>query len=1103
MLNSLKFNLTLKATVLLTTVLIFSVQVNAHSISLGDNAILNTIKIGEVSEATKTSTKPSNEDIVVKTITGVIKDATGETVPGVTVLEKNTKNGSNSDFDGNYSITVADDNAILVFSAVGYKTKEVPVKGLTKLDVVLEESAESLDEIVLVAYGATTKKDLTGAVAVIGAEDLKAFPATTVDQALQGKTSGVQITSNSGAPGASVTVNIRGVGSFGSTTPLYVVDGFPTRDISFINPNNIESISVLKDASSTALYGVRASNGVVIIETKKGKKGKVSVELNSFLSTRSQPNLVDVLDVGTFAPFAVALSNDPDNNVGGSAVPYSGWSNPGNLRNVNWQDAAFRSATSKSTTLSVRGGGESTRLAFNAGFLEEEGTIVGSEFSRYDVGFNGQFDINKKLRVKTNIKYVASKNIVLLGAGRGNLLTLYGNIPHLAPVGDVNLNGVANLTDLPVDGNGNYGAYPDEGTESLRDSRNVIAQALEKDADNVTNNILANMNLEYDVLDGLTAKVNFGARTDNFAGWVFSPQYYRSANNLDLRDPATYQFTQNTSNQWLAEFILDYNKVIDEKHKVGFLVGTSAQRTYNKFQTTTGAGFLNNAIRDLAQAANITDAQGFSERQTLASTFARVNYSYDSKYYFTGTVRRDGVGYQFSRDNIWGVFPSFAAGWNIDEESFMEDSAFDVLKFRASWGETGNFEGIPPFSFLALYNNGSPRTDASYSFGGVNAQGLAPVSLSNPNLTWETQIQTNIGFEGSFMDGKLYFTADWFKKESRDFLFQETVPAQSGFTTRPVNAGSVVNTGLEFLVGYKDSKGDFSYDISANITTINNEVKKLATADFIIFNAEFLDSFNEGSFWSDITRSFVGGEVGSFYGFRADGIFQTQAEIDALNATSPSGNYQSDETAPGDRRFVDLNGDGEITGEDREVIGSPIPDFYGSLNLKFNYKNWDLGIGLYGSYGNDILNVTRTSLESAGSFGTSNSFANVGTDYYNNRWTPTNPSNTYARALINDNDVQNNRASSHFIEDGSYLRLRNLNIGYTLPGDISDKMGLSSLRVYLTGQNLITWTKYSGADPEVGQNAGIQGRSSVSTRGIDSGSYPISSSVTLGFNLKF
>jgi len=1036
-------------------------------------------------------------------VTGTVTDSNGDPLPGTNVVVSGTTTGTQTDFDGNYTISAAND-AVLTFSYIGFVSQEVTVNGRTNINVSLADDSETLDEVVVVAYGTATKKDLTGAVAVIGAEELTTFPATTVDQALQGKTAGVQITSNSGAPGASVTVNIRGVGSFGSTTPLYVVDGFPTNDISFINPNTIASISVLKDASATALYGVRASNGVVIIQTKQGTRGKIEVELNSFVGFRSKPQKIDVLDVNQFSSLALELNGSGDDDIAGQAIPYDGWSNPGNLSNIDWQDEVFNSAVSKSTTLSVRGGGEKSRLAFIAGVFDEEGTLIGSKFKRYDMAFNSSFDISDKIRLKANTKYITSQSFQPLGAGRGALLNLYGNIPHLAPAGEANLVGGTNPTNLPVDAQGNFGAYPDVVGEAFRDGRNWVARALENDQDNVNNTVLANIGAEWDIIGGLSTKLNVGARVDNFAGWNFNPKYYRSAGNVDVRENATYSYTQSTSNQWLAEYILQYKKTFAQKHKIDVLGGVSAQRTYNKFSQVVGVGFLDNRIRDIAQAEEIQSAAGFSTSQTLASTFARLNYSFDSKYYLTGTIRRDGVGDTFGADNLWGVFPSFAVGWNIDEEAFMDNNAFDILKFRASWGETGNFNGIQAFRFGTTFNNGTPRNDSSYSFGGNNALGLAPVGASNPDLKWEAQIQTNIGLEGELFNNRLYFAVDYFNRESEDFLLFINSPAQSGFPIVPVNGGTIVNKGFEFLAGYRKNEGDFTYDINANLTTVSNEITALDTpSNEVTFSNEFLNSFNESGFWYDITRSQLGGEAGSFYGFVADGLFQNQAEVDAANTASPDGTYQSEETSPGDRRFKDLNGDGEITGEDRTVIGSPVPDFYGSLNLNFSYKNFDLGLNFYGAYGSEIFNLVKRELESPSGYGNQASFSNVSTEYFNNRWNGDGSTNEYARALINDGDVQNNRASSYFVEDGSYLRLRNLNVGYSLPAQITEKIGLNALRIYVSAQNVFTITNYSGSDPEVGQNSDINGNSSVTTRGIDAGAYPISSSITLGLNLKF
>lgn len=1016
-----------------------------------------------------------------QSVSGVVSDENGP-LPGVNVVVKGTAIGTTTDFDGNYQLDNVTESAVLVYSYLGYLTKEVTVNGQSTINTVLQENLEALDEVIVVAYGTTTKKDLTGAVATVSGDDLNTIPATSVDQALQGKTAGVQITQNSGAPGSSVSVSIRGVGSFGSSTPLYVVDGFPTQDISFLNPNDIQSISVLKDASASALYGVRASNGVVIIETKGGIKDKITVDVNSWVAISSAPKNIDLLDVDTFAGFATELGN-------ASSMPIlDEWSNPSALTNVDWQDYAFSSAVRTGHSVAVRGGGEQARIALTAGYLDEEGVVIGSSNTRYNTGLKANYDISDNLRVNANVKYTFQERYQTLGQGYYNLGKLFTNVPYLS-----NTTG----TNLPYDGNGNYGAFTDSAI--LGTSSNVLASALEQDNDNGNNTFLGNFGVAYDFLDGFTIKGNYGVVTRSYSSWNFLPSYFRSTNNNETRTNAEFSQTSNTSNEWVAEGLLEYNKEFG-KHKVGFLAGWSAQRNSYKNLSARGVGFLNNSLRDLSQADEITEVTGISGTSTLASNFARVNYSFDSKYYLTATVRRDGNGDRFGENNLWGVFPAFALGWNIDEESFMEDSVFDVLKFRASWGETGNYAGIDAYQYSTFYGNGNSGNDAGYVFGGNEAQGLYAENLPNPDLQWETQQQTNFGLEGALLDNKLYFSLDWFNKKSSDFLFNTTIPAQTGFSTKAVNAGEVVNKGFEFLLGYRQFGDDFSWDASVNLTVIDNEITKLTELDYTLFPTSFLPDFVTN--WLDITRSYVGGNVGTFYGYRSDGIFQTQSEIDALNTASPNGAYQHSETAPGDRRFKDLSGDGQIDDEDKEVIGSPIPDFYGGLNLSASYKNFDLGLDIYGSYGNDILNFVRVELESAGGYGVDNAFTNISTEYYNNMWTTSNPSTTYARATLGDAN-QNNRVSDYFVEDGSFLRLRNIKLAYNLPSDVAENLGMSNAKIYVSGQNLITLTGYSGWDPEIGQISDLNGESSVQTRGIDFGTYPVSKSITLGVSLQF
>lgn len=1017
-----------------------------------------------------------------QSVTGKVSDGNGP-LPGASVVVKGTTTGTQTDFDGNFSLQNIGNNAVLSISFMGYVSQEITVGNQSRINVTLEEDSQALGEVVVVAYGTSTRKDLTGAVSTISSEELNSSANPDLSQALQGKAAGVNATSSSGAPGASASIVIRGVGSFRNTSPLYVIDGFPTQDISFLNPQSIKSITVLKDASATALYGVRASNGVVIINTKDGVKGKVQVSINSYAGVNLAPKNINMLNAQQFATFASDLGESQEKAV------LEEWDNPSALRDVNWQDYAFRNAFKTGHNLSIQGGGEDMKAAFTAGIIDEEGAVIGSSFKRYNLGANLSYDISDNLRVRGGIKYAYSERYTRLGQGYYNLLKVITNVPYLSN---------ATGTNIPFDGNGNYGAFTPSAL--LETSNNVLAGALRRDQRNGTNKVLGNFSVDYDVFDGLTATANFNFISQNYAGSNFNPTYEYTI--LDLNEINSYNVNQNTSTEYNLEAILDYKKTFGV-HTIGLTAGASTQKYESEFVNVGGTEFLNNDVRDIQQAKNITNYGGSFNSSTIVSQFGRLNYNYDSKYYLTATIRRDGNGDRFGSNNLYGIFPAFGASWNIDQESFMDNSGFTELKLRGSWGETGSYFGIPAFNFLSFYNNGSVTDDAGYNLGpnSTPVQGLQPINLANPDLKWETQRQWNIGLDGEFLDRSVYFSFDYFNKTSADFLFQQTIPAQTGFSERSVNGGNIENKGLELMAGYRKVEGDFTFDISANFSKINNEIKELVgTNQFVIFESNFAPGFVDN--WSGVTRSYLGGNVGTFYGYRSDGIFQSQSEIDDLNTNAPDGVYQKSDTAPGDRRFKDLDGDGKVTGEDREVIGSPIPDFYGGVNFTANYKNWELGINIYGSYGNDILNFTQVEQQSAGAYGFSNAYTNISTDYFNNRWTPTNPSNTYARAVVDDKN-QNSRVSDHFVEDGSFLRLKNVKLGYNLPDQVISNLNMSSLQIYVSAQNLVTLTSFSGWDPEIGRNSGFDGQGGVQTSGIDFAAYPTTASFNMGINLQF
>ncbi len=1020
-----------------------------------------------------------------KTVTGTVTDLNEMPLPGVNVIVEGTNHGVTTNFNGEYSIGNVEPTDRLVFSYVGMEERVIEVGDQEVINMILRASAQGLDEVVLVAYGSSTRRDLTGAVSSVSSEDIEKFPATSVDQALQGKTTGLQITQNSGRPGSSVSVNIRGVGSFGNNEPLYVVDGFPLQDISFLNPNDIASISVLKDASAAAIYGVRANAGVIIIETKRGVRGEINVSIDSWIGVQSKPDQIEMLNAEEFAGFALNVGEAQDKSV------LEEWRDPGQLNNVNWQDYAFDTGFRQGHNISIRGGNDRSRTALSVGMVDEDGIVITSSNKRYNISLNSNYDITDNLSARADLKYAYSENFLELNQGYYGFLKVFGNAPYLSD---------RTGTSEPYDGNGNYGAFTDSAL--LNASTNILANALESDQDNGSKNFLGNLALDYSFLNGFTATGKFGVQSRNFAGWTFSPQYDRGT--TDNNPTASYNISQNTSLEYLAEGLLKYKRQFGN-HGVDVLLGVSAQQDQFEHVYVNGRGFLNNQIRDMSAADEITGRSGTYGTTTFASTFARANYSYDGKYNLTATIRRDGVGDRFSRNNLYGTFPSLAFGWNIDQETFMENSVFDLLKLRGSWGETGNSQGIQPFQFLSYYTGGSISDDSGYVFGGTPVSGLAPETLANPNLVWESQVQTNIGIDGELLDRKLYFTVDYFEKSARDFLLEETIPHQTGFTSRAVNAGNVVNNGLEILVGYRNYEGEFTWDVSANFTSIKNEITELTrNQDFLVYETQFVPNHIDN--WLGFTRSYVGGSIGTFYGYRTDGIFQTQQEIDALNEQAPDGIYQEstgeNPIAPGDRRFRDLNGDGQVTSVDREIIGNPFPDFYGGLNLNVNYKNFELGLSFYGSYGNDILNFVKVELENLGQFGNTNAYTNVSREYYNNRWTPDNPSNTYARAVVEDVN-KNNRVSDYYVEDGSYLRLRNIQLAYNIPGGALDVVGFSNAKIYISGQNLLTFTGYSGLDPEIGTVADVNGRAGVQTRGVDFGAYPNAQTFTLGVNLQF
>jgi TonB-linked SusC/RagA family outer membrane protein len=1028
-------------------------------------------------------------------ITGKVLAGKSDTaVIGASVHVKGTNSTVITNADGVFKVN-ASPNATLVISAIGYANQDFPLSGNNNVMIRLVSTAEELQQVIVIGYGTQKKRDLTGAVSSVNAATIEKVPVVSASQALQGRAAGVQVTSNDAAPGGNISVLIRGTGSLASygNEPLYVVDGYPvSTGINSINPNDIATIDVLKDASSTAIYGIRAANGVVIITTKKGVKGKVQISIDAYNAFQSKPKKYDLLNAQQFA----TLSNDVE--AADSTHSYHGmaiWHTPDALHSVDWQDALYGAGLTQSYNLGIRGGSDKMQSAMSVGYFDQKGIALGSYFKRLSLSLNLDYQPVKWLRSSTSVKYANQDANTPIGTG--SLYQLYVNPPTLDS---------GNRKTYQIkDGNGNYGFYNPIDPNVYKFSNPVYTVETNK-YKNITNYILGSSSLEATIYDGLKIKTNAGVNITDLSSSYYQPEDDRANEQFPAAVITKAYYHQNTKQvmEWLWENTLSYDKTFG-RHTVNFVGGISAQKNTT---TLMGGGGIppNGTVRDLAQVSNLVlDASGNGENiYTFESQFGRLSYNYAEKYFVTGTVRRDGSS-KFDEGHKYGVFPSGAVAWRAKQESFLRDvNWLTDLKFRGSYGELGNQSAIGLFQYEALYAgnfaqsyNGGGLDNFGYPFDKLYQNGIAPVQPANPDLKWETDYETDIGMDATFLKGALTFTFDWYKRKSKDFLLNLAAPAQTGFTSLTRNVGSMENTGAEFAVNYNGNSGrDFHYNIGLTLTTNKNTLTSITSGTDYVQNFGGLTL--TGTSWDEYTRSKVGGPVGEFYGYKALGIFQSQAQIDALNAKAPNGVYWRGSVQPGDRYYADVNGDGMVSADsDRVALGNPQPKFYGGLNFDFTYKAWDFNLYFYGSYGNKILNYTESNLESFQKRG-SEGVENVSENYYNNRWTSDHPSNRYAQARAVDDAIGNNLPSSVWVENGSFIKLKNLMIGYTLPSSLLSKINIQKLRVYVSSQNLFTITKYTGLDPEIGVQNG-----NATQNGVDNGTYPSSRFFTVGLNVSF
>lgn len=999
--------------------------------------------------------QPSRQD---RTITGTVTDvARNEPLPGVSIIQKGTTRGTTTDKDGAFQISVQNEDVVLVFSYVGYEKQEVTIGSQSSLTVRLKGDEKSLDEVVVVGYGTVKKSDLTGSVAKVGEENIKATPIVALDRAMQGRAAGVLVTQGSARPGGATAIRIRGTGSVNaSNEPLYVIDGFPTGNLNSINPNDIESIEILKDASATAIYGSRGSNGVVMVTTKRGREGQSTVNFESYYGIQSVRRKIPVLNAQEYAEFI------NEARVNGGGTPYFDGSatdrpTPSTLgAGTDWQDEVFRQAPMQNYQLSFTGGESKTRYAISGSYFDQQGIIRNSYFKRYSLRANLDREVKSWLKVGLSMQGAYGQS----------------NSARTETEGGIN-SGVTNAAinfapTFPVyNPAGTY--YRDQGPLNGNNVDNPLGIAQEITDLLATTRVLANVFADVSLTKGLTFRTSWGGDLFNTKSNYYATRLIALGANTSGNASVNAVQTIN----WLNENTLTYTKTVREKHFLTALLGYTTQTYHSESVTANAVGFNDDfgLYNNLGAGAILRVPASSASDWALISYLARLNYGFENRFLVTLTARRDGSS-RFGPSNKYGFFPSGALAWRVINEKFMENQRiFSDLKFRLSYGLTGNQE-IGDYRYL------SSIAVTSYAFGGANPtriNGGAPNGISNLDLRWEKNAQFDAGFDLGLLNNRVQMTADYYIKTTSDLLFNVNVPLSTGYSTSLQNIGKVQNRGLELSINTINvDQGGLRWSTEFNIAFNRNRVLTLDG------RPDFLTGDGAGHLnVSNTVQLKVGEPLGNFYGRVFDGIFQNQEEI----------NNSAQKTAkPGDIRYADLNNDGVINDNDRTVIGNGYPKLFGGLNNTLSYKGFELNFFLQGSSGNRILNYGRFDLYSLN--GNNNQAKEV-----LDRWTPTNPSNTLPRA----NSAGGQRILSSFhVEDGSYLRLKTVSIGYTLPQALLNRATIRSAKVYLSAQNWLTFTRYQGYDPEVSR----YGTSSIS-QGMDYGGYPAAKTVLAGLNLTF
>lgn len=1005
-------------------------------------------------------------------IAGKVTDAADNNpIPGVSVRVKNTTTGTVTSNTGNYSIT-APKGAILVFTYIGYGTKEVTVGESSSVNISLAAAGDQLSEIVVIGYGTQQKKDLTGSVATVSAAQIKDLPVSSVDQKLVGQIPGVQVSSPTGAPGGGTGIKIRGSGSIGAgDNPLFVVDGFAISNttgqsynpLNMISPEDIDNITVLKDASSTAIYGSRGANGVIVITTKKGKNGPPVVSLNTYTGIQQVPQKgrPDVLNGTEYAQFRKEKIIDlflSQGKVATDADIPAEFRNPEQYgKGTDWYDEVLRTAIQTNVDASIRGGSDNTQYSISLGRLDQQGTIRYTDYSRYSVQANLQSNLGKKLKVGVMIAPTGGvQNRNDFETGQRDLLTRTLWLSPIVPVNDANGNRTVFITSPGAIGAGNPLNTLEFGGTKAKYFRG-----------------LANAFAEYEIIPGLKAKYSYNLDYSQQSSFRFNPSFVLGETgnqNPNLAIPSSTTTNSNTVN-WLSELVLNYDKSFGKDHRISALVGYTAQQERGDGYNFNATNYPDNLIETI-NAASLLNGQGASiDKWSLVSYLARVNYTFRDRYLLTATIRSDGSS-RFGENVRYGTFPSVALGWRVSQEDFMKNvSWISDLKLRASYGRSGNFN-------IGNYNYSSIISGANYSFGGQLANGRVSTSLNNPNLTWENSDELDLGIDLAILNNRVNFTADYYNRITTGMLYNTEIPLSSGFANALINDGRIRNRGLEFGINTKNLTGAFTWSTNLNISINRNTVLALNDNNDPIYSGR-----SGGGFFTHKTE--VGKPIGQFYGYVLEGIYRDQADLDRYPKAASS--------VVGSIRYKDVDGNGIIEDQkDFDVIGNSNPDFTYGFTNSFSYKGFDLNVIIVGSQGGQILNTANEFLTNTD--GVFNVHRKV-----LNRWrSPENqgdgftPTTNGATPLYRENN-------SAWVEDASFLRIQNVTLGYNFTSSfIKNSKTIKALRLYGGVQNLATFTKYSGANPEASTN-----NSSVLTPGRDFTNYPIPRIMTLGLNVTF